>query len=207
MEAERDTGRTLGGPGRGDLSEAEPLQPYFLRRREAADGALVADGERALDEDIRALDGMREELRAADEAATEIRAKVDAQDAVIRDARRVLEEIRAQATELEVARATAESDLGHLAQTCVDAVQCSLDEVLSEVERLEQAGETTPDAAAIQAEEADPEAEEGEERAAADADPARPATMTAEEAIVALKAKIDRLGPVNMMAIEQFDEL
>jgi len=31
--------------------------------------------------------------------------------------------------------------------------------------------------------------------------------MTAEEAIVALKAKIDRLGPVNMMAIEQFDEL
>jgi chromosome segregation protein len=31
--------------------------------------------------------------------------------------------------------------------------------------------------------------------------------MTAEEAIAALKAKIDRLGPVNMMAIEQFDEL
>ncbi len=31
--------------------------------------------------------------------------------------------------------------------------------------------------------------------------------MTAEEAIIALKAKIDRLGPVNMMAIEQFDEL
>ncbi len=31
--------------------------------------------------------------------------------------------------------------------------------------------------------------------------------MTAEEAITRLKAKIDRLGPVNMMAIEQFDEL
>jgi chromosome segregation protein len=34
-----------------------------------------------------------------------------------------------------------------------------------------------------------------------------PGSMSAEEAIVALKAKIDRLGPVNMMAIEQFDEL
>ena len=34
-----------------------------------------------------------------------------------------------------------------------------------------------------------------------------PASMTAEEAITRLKAKIDRLGPVNMMAIEQFDEL
>src|SRR4029077_12752936 len=34
-----------------------------------------------------------------------------------------------------------------------------------------------------------------------------PASLTAEGAIAALKAKIDRLGPVNMMAIEQFDEL
>jgi chromosome segregation protein len=31
--------------------------------------------------------------------------------------------------------------------------------------------------------------------------------MTADEAIAELKAKIDRLGPVNMIAIEQFDEL
>jgi chromosome segregation protein len=43
---------------------------------------------------------------------------------------------------------------------------------------------------------------------AADAQPEPPpASMTAEEAITRLKAKIDRLGPVNMMAIEQFDEL
>jgi len=34
-----------------------------------------------------------------------------------------------------------------------------------------------------------------------------PASMTAEEAITRLKARIDRLGPVNMMAIEQYDEL
>ena len=32
-------------------------------------------------------------------------------------------------------------------------------------------------------------------------------TLSAEEAIVALRAKIDRLGLVNMIAIEQFDEL
>jgi chromosome segregation protein len=31
--------------------------------------------------------------------------------------------------------------------------------------------------------------------------------MSAEQAIAMLKKKIDRLGPVNMMAIEQFDEL
>jgi chromosome segregation protein len=39
------------------------------------------------------------------------------------------------------------------------------------------------------------------------ADSSRPGVMTAEEAIGTLKAKIERLGPVNMMAIEQFDEL
>jgi chromosome segregation protein len=33
------------------------------------------------------------------------------------------------------------------------------------------------------------------------------ADMTAEEVIADLKQKIERLGPVNMMAIEQFDEL
>ena len=32
-------------------------------------------------------------------------------------------------------------------------------------------------------------------------------TLSAEDAIARLRAKIDRLGPVNMMAIEQFDEL
>jgi chromosome segregation protein len=31
--------------------------------------------------------------------------------------------------------------------------------------------------------------------------------LSAEEAITHLRAKVDRLGPVNMMAIEQFDEL
>jgi chromosome segregation protein len=72
----------------------------------------------------------------------------------------------------------------------------------------------TPDAAAINAEEPDPEAEEeGADAAlaaAAEGDvqlQAPPPSMTAEEAITKLKAKIDRLGPVNMMAIEQYDEL
>ena len=72
---------------------------------------------------------------------------------------------------------------------------------------MEQAGEATPDAAAITAEESDQEAEDGEAASPADAVPARTGSMSAEEAIVALKAKIERLGPVNMIAIEQFDEL
>jgi len=167
----------------------------------------VEESIKTLDADILSLDDMRQELRTADDAAAAVRIRVEAQDAVIRDARRALEEVRAGISELEVDRATAESDLAHLAQSCVDGVQASLDEVLAEVEQMEAAGETTPDAAAIAAEEPDPEAEEGEGQPEGYVPPPVPASMTAEEALIRLKAKIDRLGPVNMMAIEQFDEL
>ena len=177
------------------------------RSRREALLAAVAESVRTLDADIQALDGMRQDLLAADETAASVRARVDAQDSVIRDARTALEDVRAGAGELEIARATAESDLTHLAQSCVDGVQASLDEVLADVERMEAAGETEPDAAAIAAEEPDPEAEEGEGQPEGFVAPPPPASMTAEEAITRLKAKIERLGPVNMMAIEQFDEL
>jgi chromosome segregation protein len=177
-------------------------------RRDALLAAIV-DGERALDDEVRSLETVRVELHAADEAAAALKAALDSQDVLIRDARRVLEAVRGEAADLEVTRATAETDLGHLAQSCLDAVQGSLDSVLAEVEQMEQSGQDVPDAAAIAAEETDPEAEEGAAEADAAMAPAPVAqgSMSAEEAIVALKAKIDRLGPVNMMAIEQFDEL
>ncbi|HEY6362354.1 MAG TPA: chromosome segregation protein SMC [Vicinamibacterales bacterium] len=215
--------------GARELEERITLRVSELQQAHARRESLlqaIVDGARTLDDDIRLLEEVREDLRAADGQAGELRLKVDSQDAVIRDARRVLEEIRQHASELDLARATAEGDLGHLAQACVDAVQCSLDDVLAVVEQMEQAGEATPDAVAIGAEEPDPEAEEdagvsaaadagaGFSRpadglaAAADSGRPHPAlSMTAEQAITALKGKIDRLGPVNMMAIEQFDEL
>ena len=186
-------------------ARAAELQQTYERRASLLQA--IAAGDQTLDDDILALERIREEVRAADERAGALRTSVDAQDAVIREARRALEEIRAQANEFDIARATSESDLGHLAQSAVDAVQCSLDDVLAEVVEMEHAGEATPDAVAITAEEPDPEAEEGEAASPADAVPARSGSMSAEEAIVALKAKIDRLGPVNMIAIEQFDEL
>src|SRR6185503_10258096 len=116
---------------------------------------------RALDADIQTLTALRDELVRADEAATERRASVDAKDVDIRAARQSLEAVRAEASEFEIARATAESDLTHLAQVCVDTVQATLDDVLADVEVLEQAGQDVPDATAISAEEPDPEAEDG----------------------------------------------
>jgi chromosome segregation protein len=195
-------------------ARSEERRQTHARREELLQS--IASGERTLDDEIRSLDVLRDDLRAADEAAGTLRTAVDAQDTTIREARHVLEGVRSETGSLEIARATAESDLAHLAQSCADAVQLSLDAVLADVEEMERAGETTPDAAAITAEETDPDGDEPglgtrdsgfENPTNPESRTPNPGSMSAEEAIVALKAKIDRLGPVNMMAIEQFDEL
>ncbi len=169
----------------------------------------VTESERLLDEGVRGLDALRERVRIADEGAQALRQQVDGQDGVIRQARHALDAVRQQANALEVARVAAEADLTHVAQSCFESVQASIDEVLADVTEMEMSGQAVPDAAAINAEDVDPDAEDG--AVSADAAPvstaAQPTSMSAEEAITALKGKIDRLGPVNMMAIEQFDEL
>jgi chromosome segregation protein len=141
-----------------------------------------------------------------------LRQRTDEVDVSIKEARSVHDRLRSAVSELDVARATAEAELSHLAHTCEDAVNATLDEVRAEVEQLEADGQTTPDAAAIAAtdEAEDEEAVGTEDVPAGDlqlAPEATQRTLSAEEAIVALRAKIDRLGPVNMMAIEQFEEL
>ena len=176
--------------------------------REQRERLLSGIGEHTqqLDADVRTLDELRDRMHQADERATELRAAVDTQDSVIRDARRALDAIRALASELDVTRATAESDLGHLAQQTFDAVGVSLDEVREDVARMEAEGMVEPDVRAIRAAEA---AEPDEDEAAVEepSDSPTPERMTAEEAITELRGKIDKIGPVNMMAIEQHAEL
>ncbi len=117
-----------------------------------------------------------------------------------------------------MARATAEADLTHLAESCLDAVQATLDEVALEVEAFEREGLL----ASPRPVDDGPEPSEGEEDAAVAAEPAPQAQdagetdalppaaappMTADGMVADLRVKIDRMGPVNMMAIDQFDDL
>jgi chromosome segregation protein len=171
--------------------------------------AAAVDGQRDMDTDVLVLEDLRAATRQADEGSVALKSANEQQETRIRDARQTLDEVRALAAELDVTRATAEADLTHLAQQCLDAVGLPLDDVRAEVERLEAAGEVVPDPNAIRAADVSEEDDEaGDEAAAVDEDqPFGGASMTAEEAIVELRAKIDKLGPVNMMAIEQFSEL
>ncbi len=186
--------------------------------------AAGVEGQRLLDESIRALEDLREEMLKADDETLVLKSATERQEQSIRDARRALDAVRALAAELDISRATAEAELSHLAQQSLDAVQADLDTVAEEVAEMERQGIHAPDARVIRravaeaaetpegddaADEVASVTETGAEAVAGDAAVAEAAhaAMTAEEAIAELRAQIERLGPVNMMAIQQFAEL
>jgi chromosome segregation protein len=175
-------------------------------RVEALQNAIGA-AETELARDLESLDALRARVMTSDEAVAALRLRAIEQESTIKETRASLDSIRTVVAELDLARATAEADLSHLSHTCEDAVHATLPEVVAEVEQLERDGQATPEASVVCADEAEDEESSGPANQSEDANPIAPQTLTAEEAIAALRAKIDRLGPVNMMAIEQFDEL
>jgi chromosome segregation protein len=168
---------------------------------------LVEETTQMLDRDGERLDALRADVRAAEDSVTDLRQQADRIESATREARKALEAIHAEVSEFEVARATEESRLSHLAQSCIDTLQQTLDEVVAEVDA---AAAADPDGAVRSAdphvvqEDGDEDSEEGADTTP---EPAIAAAATPEEHITRLRQKIDRLGPVNMMAIDQFDEL
>ena len=198
---------------RADLDRAHQL-------RERLDHA-VGDGVRLLEEDSKGVEAARETARLAEEAVLRLQTDLFSHEGAVRAARADVEGARASVAHLDLARVTAESDLAHLEATCEEHLQATLTDVAAEVEALERAGEISAEGPVSPVADAEPEPEaEGEpagDAAVGEGAPAEAAVeaqvapvsapLTVEEAIAGLREKIDRLGPVNMMAIEQFDEL
>jgi chromosome segregation protein len=186
----------------------EDLQRAQTRRSSLV--LTIEASEATLDAGLRAFDDLRDRVRTADDASQALRAAFEQHEMQIREARRSLESVRAETGQLDVARATAESDLAHLAETCVDAVQATLDEVAAEVGQLERDGllasprpiDDAPDPAETDDESGSTIVEPAEEPGVAAG-----RTMTPDEMVFDLRAKIEKMGAVNMMAIDQFDDL
>ena len=193
-------------------------------RRRGALGATIHESERLLDMDMRSFESLREDGRSSDRTLSDLRSSFEDQEGRARQARHTLDEQRAIVSRFDVARATSAADLSNLARGCVGAFEMSPDQVVAEVERLECEGAITPEAGVrgrgseeLEAEEnvgddpedlGEPEMAGPVSSASDQADPQQlGATMSAEAVIARLRAKIERLGPVNMMAIDQFDEL
>jgi chromosome segregation protein len=182
--------------------------------------AGIIESERLLDEDVRVFESLKNEVRAADDDSSTLRIRFDAEEQEIRAARRAQEEVRGEATHFEVASAKAQADLQHLSDLCLETLTASLAEVVGNVEKMEAEGalvlpfKRQPKEAAVEGEDAEDvlgaadSAKEPEPVELAEpGEPREPERLSLDEALASLRQKIERLGPVNMMAIEQFDEL
>src|SRR5688572_13540843 len=103
---------------------------------------LVEETLQMLDRDGERLETLRAHVRTAEESVTDLRQQADRIESATREARKALEGIHAEIAELDVARATEESRLAHLAQSCVDTLQQTLDEVVAEVQAAASDGAT-----------------------------------------------------------------
>ena len=206
--------------------EAENERAVADRRRTLDE---VAGAEQQLDADVEAFEALRKEIVELDEQVADLRQRIASQDDEVRAARQALERARAEVGGQELALATADADLGHLTESCMASLQASLEDVRAEVDALEADGPIEPDRALIgapsssEASDDDEAIAEGVQSggtaagAATDADVASDDAGNGEnveaqpvdaDAIVdLLRAKVERLGAVNMMAIDQFDEL
>jgi chromosome segregation protein len=190
-----------------------------LEQRRVQLEQAVADNRQRLDADLVAFGDLRQRVVECDERAAALQADYQAREHGTREARGTVDAVRAEAVRLEVSCATAESDLSHLEAQCVEALEMSAADVAAEVASGAAGDLPTPEASLASVDEpVDGEETEGDEPVAAAAAlvaadgeapaPAKAAApLTPEDAILQLKKKIERLGPVNMMAIEQFTEL
>lgn len=185
----------------------------------ALQGAIV-ESERQLNEEVMQFDTLRDQVRQEDERATALRERITSQEESVQGARDALESVHTEVGRLEVSQATAAADYSNLSASCVDTLDMTLEQVSIEVAQLEADGTITRDVEGL----AEPDDDQGD--GPGDADDAEvdqaveavhdgdgsevpdvSSPLMAEDVMAQLREKIDRLGPVNMMAIDQFDEL
>ncbi|MCC7042311.1 MAG: chromosome segregation protein SMC [Acidobacteria bacterium] len=206
----------------GRRSDVERLQGRCADLRSA-----IASSEAALDEDVRVLADLRAAVVEIDGLVNDLRREFDGRDHEIRTARHALDAVKAEVLQSEVARATATADLTHLSASCAESVGLGLEEVAAAVATMRANGDlVAPTTRFVTAGDEEEDVEAGEAHLRTTAEGAEVSEMPvdepagvvavetapvvdvdADEVIAVLRRRIERLGPVNMMAIEQFDEL
>ena len=208
------------------LEEQKDDLRHRIRAREQENERVTSERERLLEEvktsemqcqhDAESFAGIRQKIVALDGQAEQLRTNISSQDESVRAARDALDRAKSDVSRREIERATAIADLSHLGESCFELVQMTLEATAKEVVRLEEEGSLVPDPSLFRSvpqavdsiEESDdtgydiePDDQDGEVVASNEK------VTDADGLITELRSKIERVGPVNMMAIDQFDEL
>ena len=213
-----------------DVRRLEEQQNDFRHRiqtRELENERVTSERERLLEEveraelqcrsDAESFEGFREEIISLDRKAEQLRINISSRDENVRTARTTLDQVKSDVGQCKIDRARAVAELSHLNESCAETIQMSLEAAGREVSRLEAEGALVPDRSLFrtvsapvnesseefddensgrETDEQDGEVEVGNDK-----------VTNTDELVEQLRLKIDRVGPVNMMAIDQFDEL
>ena len=207
-----------------DLEVRLAAQTEAVERAEARCESLhsgIESAEKELAREVENFDLLRSAVKSGSDEVLELRHDFSGLDETIRTSRSELDEIRDKVGQFKVSCATAEADLSHLSNSCLEATQLALDTVVAEVAQLESDGALQPDIDTAEThDDFEEEADFSDTEVTDDSVDAnlhldsessesasKPRPLTADEMLVRMRSKIDRLGAVNMMAIDQFDEL
>ena len=210
------------------LEEQQDDLRYRIRVREQENERVTSERERLSEEvklsevqcksDTESFDELRHKIVALDGEAEQLRLNISSQDESVRAARSSLDQAKSDVSQREVERARTMADLSHLEESCSETIQMTLEAAIKEVVRLESEGSLVPDqslfrTAAPQAVESIDESddnvddEETDDNQVGEVQGGNEKVTDADGLVDELRLKIDRVGPVNMMAIDQFDEL
>jgi chromosome segregation protein len=202
-------------------SEAEELRSRINRNRlelydshgrtdvltasleESAGAALRLETDRA---------SLAELINAGSEELTSARTRSDELEKMLAELRQAVAAAHDHRGQIEVERVRIESEAAHLTKTCFSELAMSLEDVVTSVElTVSETGDRRPDVRAQSTDqESDSESETPDQPSTSDQTlERRPLTSDIDSARARhdeLRIKLDEMGPVNMMALEELEE-
>ena len=143
-----------------------------------------------------------EEIEGVALALTLARARTDELEATLSELRQSGSEAHDRRGQIEVDRARIQSDAEHLTRTCYAELAMTLEDVVTSVELMRAAAEelsAVPESDETSEDDIEAGSEDRTSQPSSDIEAAR-ARMDA------LRIKLDEMGPVNMMAVEELEE-
>ncbi|HEU4389449.1 MAG TPA: AAA family ATPase [Blastocatellia bacterium] len=193
IESEAEDLRIRINRNRVDLYESHTKVEQINASQAEAEAA-----KNQLEADVASL---TEEIGGKTQSLTELRARLDELDQILTELRQTAGAAHERRSQIEVERARTESEALHLRKTCFSELAMSLEDVVTSVELAQAVG-------------AGDSAEAGPPELASDAEGAIESALAspvfdvdaARSRLDELRIKLDELGPVNMMALEELEQ-
>jgi chromosome segregation protein len=148
------------------------------------------------------IEALGAEIATRTQSLAALRSRVDELDATLKELRQTVTAAHDRRSQIEIERARTESEALHLSRTCYSELAMSIEDVVTSVELSHAAA-----GAGVAGDYETPEIAADTEAAIESALAQRVFDVeTARSRLDELRVKVDEIGPVNMMALEELEE-